>query len=174
MEGWVRAYLRFPFFPVVLLLGSSALLVSCGDDGPTGGAQDQAAVSTTVHSGGDRVVPNACPAEGCKVRIASVAREGRELKITFEANYAADISRNHHHVYWDTYTARQVTSDAQTRFGAAQGAWVATQDNPYTTGDAVSVGSRGSSTRICVTAGDRHHNVIDPATFDCRDVSELL
>ncbi len=173
MEGCAPAYLRCRFFPVALLLCLSAVLSSCGEDDPTGTAQDQTTVSTTAHSGG-KPLPNACPAEGCKVRIASVVREGRELKITFEANYAADIARNHHHVYWDTYTAKQVTSDAQTRFGATQGAWVATQDNPYTTGDAVSVGSRGTSTRICVTAGDRRHNVIDPAIFDCRDVSDLL
>lgn len=165
---------------MVLVLSVSALLSSCGEDDPTGTAQDQTTVSTTAHSGGDTAhsggstLPNACPAEGCKVRIASVVRDGRELKITFDANYTPDISRNHHHVYWDTYTARQVTSDAQTRFGVTQGTWVATRDNPYTTGDAVSVGSRGTATKVCVTAGDRRHNVIDPAIFDCRDVTDLL
>jgi hypothetical protein len=27
---------------------------------------------------------------------------------------------------------------------------------------------------VCVTAGDRNHNVIDPALFDCRAVADLL
>jgi hypothetical protein len=38
----------------------------------------------------------------------------------------------------------------------------------------VSVDTRGGSTTICVTAGDRDHAVIDSALVDCRDVSDLL
>jgi hypothetical protein len=124
----------------------------------------------------DATVPaaNACPAEGCKVKITSVTKVGAELKIGFEANYLPDVSRNHFHVYWDTFTSKQVSNDAEPRFKVKQGAWVPTADNPFTTADAVAVAQRGQSTTVCVTAGDRHHNVIDPNLFDCRDVSALL
>ena len=32
---------------------------------------------------------------------------------------------------------------------------------------------RQTSSRVCVTAGDRDHNVLDPTIVDCRDVSAL-
>jgi hypothetical protein len=117
---------------------------------------------------------NACPADGCRIRIVSVAAAGPELLVTFVANYTPDVSRNHFHVYWDIYKAKQVSDDAVTRFHVTQGVWVPTSDNPYRTNDAVSVSKRGGSKRICVTAGDRHHDVIDPTLVDCRDVSTLL
>jgi hypothetical protein len=112
--------------------------------------------------------------DGCQVRITRAEPAGKEIRLYFEANYAPDVSRNHFHVFWDTYTGKQVSVDAQTRFGVAAGDWKPTADNPFTTMGAVSVANRGKSTRACVSAGDRNHNVIDPNLVDCRDVSSLL
>ena len=119
-------------------------------------------------------VSNACPADGCAIRILDVTREGDELNITWEANFAPDVSRNHIHIYWDTYTADQVSSDAEAR-ETTQGEWVPTDAYPrYVTESEVSVANRGTSTTVCVTAGDRDHAVLDSAIFDCRDVSDQL
>lgn len=156
---------------VVLLgaVGLTGLLASCGgDDG------EQAGVTTTTTSRPAAAPANACPPDGCRVRIVEATREGGELRLRFDANYTADESRNHFHVFWDTYAANQVSDDAERRFGVKQGDWVPTADNPYTTGEAVSVQVRGQSRRVCVTAGDRDHNVIEPGLVDCRDVSDLL
>ncbi len=117
---------------------------------------------------------NACPADGCKVQVVSASRAGREIRIKLKANYAPDVSRNHFHFYWSTFTAKQVSVDAGPRFGVTQGAWVASADNPFTTADLVSVRTRKNARQICVTTGDRYHNVIDADLFSCRDVSRLL
>jgi hypothetical protein len=138
-----------------------------------GGSSGKSSASTSS-SAARSSLPNACPADGCKVRIVSVSGAGTEMKISFDANYSPDVSRNHFHVYWDTFTAKQVSDDAEPRFHVTQGAWVPTGDNPFTTTDAVSVSVRKGSTTVCVTAGDRNHNVIDPALFDCRAVADLL
>jgi hypothetical protein len=44
----------------------------------------------------------------------------------------------------------------------------------YVTSGAASTTKRKTSTKICVTAGDRDHNVIDASIVNCRDVSDLL
>lgn len=120
-------------------------------------------------------LPNACPAEGCRATIDTVTpADGGELTLTLSANFDPDVSRNHFHIYWDTYTAQQVSDDAEPRFNVTPGDWVPTDANPYTTGDATSVSKRGTSTKLCVTAGDRDHNVLDPAQQQCYDVSALL
>lgn len=156
------------------------LLAACGDgddETVTQSATTQASEhEDESHATGTTVAEqaNACPADGCTVRIVSVARADGELEIAFEANFLPDISKNHFHVFWDTFSSEQVSGDAQPRFGVAQGVWAPTGDNPYTTADAVSVAVRGASSRICVAAGDRYHNVIDPKLYDCRDVSEFL
>lgn len=161
---------------VLLALGLAA--AACGDDDST-----IESASTDTSEQGDEsgttdttVVEqaNACPADGCKVRIVSVARAGDELELAFEANFLPGISKNHFHVYWDTYSSKQVSGDSQTRFGIAPGVWAPVSDNPYKTADVVSLEARGASSLICVTAGDRYHNVIDPEVYDCRDVSEFL
>ena len=149
-------------------IGLAGVLTSCGGGGK------RAAVTTTTASRPSAAPANACPPDGCRVRIVDVTRAGDELRLAFDANYTPDESRNHFHVYWDTFTAQQVSDDAERRFGVKQGDWVPTADNPYTTGDVASVKARGQSHTICVTAGDRHHNVLDPRLFDCRDVSRLL
>jgi hypothetical protein len=154
----------------VLPVALSLLLASCGGAAVTSepGAESP---TTTVTQG---PVSNACPAEGCQITIMSAEREGDEIAITWEANFVPDISRNHIHVYWDIYTADQVSNDAEAR-GVSQGEWVPTDVVPtFVTQDVVSVAMRGESTTICVTAGDRDHVVIDATLVDCRDVADLL
>jgi hypothetical protein len=119
---------------------------------------------------------NACPVDGCMVRIVSVEKVGDELQVTFEANYAPDFSKNHFHVWWgENYTVEQVSNNAETVHHVKQGDWHPTADYPvYTTQSAVSVKSRGSATTLCVSAGDRNHDIIDTKMFDCRSVADLL
>jgi len=157
---------------IVVLVSVSALaLVACGSDESSGGS---ASVSPAAGSTPHAPVANACPADGCAIKIVDAAREGNEIAVTWEANFEPDVSKNHIHVYWDIYTADQVSSDAEAR-GESQGEWVPTDVVPtYVTESAVSVDSRGDSTTICVTAGDRDHAVIDASIVDCRDVSDLL
>jgi hypothetical protein len=117
---------------------------------------------------------NACPEVGCDVRIDEVMRAGAELRIRWTANFVPDIARNHIHVYWDSFTADQVSHDAEAR-GVKQGSWHPTADYPsYTTEREASVARRGRSTRICVTAGDHDHVVIDAVRYECVDVNDLL
>lgn len=119
-------------------------------------------------------VQNACPAEGCQIDFASVEADGDELKVAWDINFAPDIANNHIHIYWDTFTAGQVSNDATDR-GLEQGEWVPTDTAPeYTTDGAVSTAVRGDSTTLCLVAADRDHNVIDEGTQVCMDVSEHL
>ncbi len=119
-------------------------------------------------------VQNACPRDGCLVEIISAEPAEKELKIKFKANYAPDVARNHIHIYWDNYTADQVTKDAANR-GVKQGNWHPTGDYPYyiTQSDA-SVSARKKSTHLCVTAADRDHVVIDSSKQMCFDVADKL
>ena len=145
------------------------VMVGCGSDEPTAGSDTD---ETTTES--PAPVANACPAEGCQIRIVDATSDGDEIAVTWEANFVPDVSKNHIHVYWDLYTADQVSSDAEAR-GVSQGEWVPTDVVPtYVTESAVAVATRGDSTTICVTAGDRDHAVIDAALVDCRDVADLL
>lgn len=171
----------------VVLVGivvALATLAACGDDddgtvtsattvAPTGATATTAAMD---HGTGSTVAAaaNACPVDGCKITIASAEKAGSEITLRFDANYTPDISRNHFHVYWDRFDAKQVSNDAQTKHGVVQGDWEPTADNPFTTTGTVSVSARQTSARVCVTAGDRDHNVLDPSVVDCRDVSALL
>ncbi len=98
-------------------------------------------------------------------------KAGDELKIAFAANYTPDISRNHFHVYWDTFEPEQVSDNAERTYNVTQGSWEPTADNPYTTAGTVSTAVRGESTRVCVTPGDRDHNVIDPEIAECTDIA---
>jgi len=119
-------------------------------------------------------VGNACPPEGCSIQITSTEKSGAELIIQWDANFLPDVSRNHIHVYWDNFSAEQVSSDAEAK-GFEQGDWVPTSDYPrYTTGGAMSVESRGESTTVCVTAANRDHAVLDAKAVHCVDVSASL
>ena len=145
-------------------------LVGCGSDSDSTASKSTGTTTTR----GEGPVQNACPVEGCKVSIDKVVRDGDELKVTWTANYRPDFARNHIHVYWDAFTADQVSDDAAAR-GVTQGSWVPTDAYPtYTTGSEASVARRSGSTRLCVTAGDRNHNVIDAKLFQCTDVKDLL
>jgi hypothetical protein len=146
---------------------AAVALVACRSDKPSDG-------STPAAPAAGAPVANACPAEGCAITIVDATRQADEIAVTWEANFKPDVAKNHIHVYWDIYTADQVSSDAEAR-GVKQGEWVPTDVVPtYVTESAVSVDTRGGSTTICVTAGDRDHAVIDSALVDCRDVSDLL
>lgn len=159
-------------YAIVLATLSAALVLgACSDDDST------SATTTTQQAGAaaaDGATQNACPVEGCKIVITDATADGQEIKLTWNANFAPDFSKNHVHVYWDTYTADQVSNDAAAR-NVTQGEWVPTGDDPvFVTEGAVSTSARGTSTTVCVTAGDRDHNVIDSSITDCRDVSALL
>ncbi len=119
---------------------------------------------------------NACPPDGCTITIAIVEADADadELVLTFDANFSPDIAGNHFHVYWDTFDADQVSSDAADR-SVPQGDWHPTDDYPdYTTTEATSVSQRGDSETLCVTAGDRDHAVIDATAVACVNVSAQL
>jgi hypothetical protein len=156
-------------FGLVLVALATFAVSGCSDDDSTSSSP-----TTENDDASQAAAQNACPVEGCKVAITDAQAEGQEIRLTWEANYRPDFSKNHIHVYWDIYTADQVSNDAAAR-GVTQGEWVPTGDYPeFVTEGAVSTSARGSSTTVCVTAGDRDHNVIDSSLVDCRDVSALL
>jgi hypothetical protein len=158
------------FAPGLIVLALVA--VGCGgDDDDSGAPTSTSRGDAAAQNGGTQ---NACPVDGCEITITDAQPEGAELRVTWETNFDPDFSKNHIHVYWDTYTADQVTNDAAAR-GETQGEWVPTGDDPeFVTEGAVSTSVRGDSTTICVTAGDRDHDVIDSSIVNCRDVSDLL
>ena len=152
------------------------LAVGLGVLGGCGENDDEASPPTTTGTTAapGQAADNACPVEGCTITITDVTREGAELKLTWTANFKPAESRNHIHVYWDTFSAEQVSNDAASR-GVTQGEWVPTDAYPnFVTAGPVSVTTRGSSTTVCVTAGDGDHNVIDPKITNCRSVAGLL
>jgi hypothetical protein len=152
------------------LTGLVALTLTLGACGSDKSASPAATTSVASNAGRQ----NACPVDGCAITILDAQRVGKEIRLKWKANYAPDFSKNHIHVYWDIYTADQVSNDAADR-GVKQGEWVPTGDYPvYITSGAVSTAKRKGSTKICVTAGDRDHNVIDASIVNCRDVSNLL
>ncbi len=119
-------------------------------------------------------MPNACPVDGCEVRIVSVAKDGEELIITYEANFTPDVSKNHFHAWWgDSYSVEQVGRNAQSDFNVVQGRWHRHDDYPaYVTKEAASTTARDGSKTMCVTAADRDHNVLDATKYHCVDVQE--
>jgi hypothetical protein len=121
-------------------------------------------------------LPNACPVDGCEVRIVEVAKNGEELSVTFEANFLPDMARNHIHVWWgESYTIEQVSNNAEPTYGVKQGDWHPTDEYPdYTTQSAASVAVRNGAHTLCVTAADRNHDILDPKIYHCMDVGEHL
>lgn len=153
-----------------LVLGTCVLLTSCaGGDGE----QNEGLEGVPASQEGDLLL-NLCPDRGCRVEISEAERQEGELQLTFEANFAPDLARNHFHVYWDNFSAQQVSSDAGARFGVRRGDWSEAEENPFTTNGATSVTARGNSMIICVTAADLNHSVIDPQYSDCFNVGELI
>ncbi len=165
----------------VITLGAVGL-ASCGDD-DDGGDDSTTTVSALEEGAPDdpntddagAAVENACPADCCILSIKSAtATDSGEIEVEFDGNFAPDFSANHIHIYWDTYSADEVSADAADR-NVTQGAWVATDSFPsYVTEADVSVDGRGDSTTLCVTAGDGDHNVLDADKFSCIDVSGAL
>jgi hypothetical protein len=119
---------------------------------------------------------NACPVDGCEVRIVAVKKAGAELELTLEANYKPDMSKNHIHVWWgENYTIEQVTNNAEPVYKVKQGEWHPTDEYPnYVTQSAASVSVRGSAKTLCVSASDRNHDILDIKKFNCMDVSDQL
>lgn len=149
------------------------LAAGCGDDGGSASG-DPSSTTAGDATDGDASAENACPVDGCEITITDVVAEGDELRVTWDANFTPDASRNHIHVYWDTYTADQVSNDAASR-NVQQGEWVPTDAYPeYVTEGATSVTAAGESTTLCATAGDSDHNVIDSSIQHCFDVADLL
>lgn len=118
---------------------------------------------------------NSCPVDGCVVTILGVEKEGDEMRVEFEANFAPSISKNHVHVWWgELYDVKQVTANAESTYGVEQGAWHPTDSYPsYLTTSEASVQKRGEATSLCVTAADRNHNILDPELSHCLSVDDL-
>ncbi|WP_299625004.1 hypothetical protein [Pelagibius sp.] len=121
-------------------------------------------------------LPNACPVDGCEVKIASVSKAGNELAVTFEANFMPDLSKNHIHIWWgETYTVEQVSNNAEPTYGVKQGDWHPTDDFPaYTTQSAASLSVRNGARTLCVTAADRNHDILNAKVYHCMDVGDHL
>lgn len=152
---------------LLLIAVMAAALFGCGDD--EGGGD-----TTRAPSGNEAPVANACPASGCTITILDVVESGDELEVTWEANFLPDVSRNHIHIYWDTFRAEEVSSDAEAN-GFEQGDWSPTDSYPtYITESGASVANRADSTTLCVTAADRDHAVLDPTVVHCLDVGSSL
>ena len=134
-----------------------------------------AAMIGTGHVNATEQMANACPVDGCEVKILGVKPAGEELSLTFEANFMPDVSKNHLHVWWgEQYDVKQVGRNATT-FGVEQGKWHRHDDYPnYTTTGAASTSIRDSATTICVTAADRNHNILDVSLYHCVDASDHL
>lgn len=129
-----------------------------------------------VQANADDTLPNACPIDGCIVKIVDVSTEGTELKLRFESNFKPDNARNHFHMWWgDLYDVKQVSRDAMSTHGVEQGKWHRHDDFPeYITTKSASTELRDGSTTMCVTAADRDHVVLDTEIFNCVDVSKEL
>jgi len=121
-------------------------------------------------------LPNACPVDGCEVKIAAVDKVGDELRLTLEANFKPDMSKNHFHVWWgELYTIAQVSNNAEPTYGVKQGDWHPTDEFPgYVTQSAASVSARNGAHTLCVCAADRNHDILDPKISNCVDVSDHL
>lgn len=121
-------------------------------------------------------MPNACPVDGCQVKIEVVKKSGSELELTLKANFTPDVSKNHVHVWWgEKYTVKQVGRNAVPVHGVKQGRWHRHDDYPkYVTTGAASTNARENAKTLCVTAADRGHNVLDAKLYHCVDVSSNL
>ncbi len=127
------------------------------------------------HASASEPMANACPVDGCEVRILEVKAAGDELALSFESNFKPDVSKNHLHVWWgEKYDIKQVGRNAST-FGMEKGKWHRHDDYPdYITTGAASTTIRDGAVTICVTAADRNHNVLDASLYHCVDASGHL
>ena len=118
---------------------------------------------------------NACPVDGCDVRILEVQAAGSELALTFKSNFLPDVSKNHLHVWWgENYNIKQVGIEAE-KYGVEIGKWHRHDDYPtYTTTGGASTTIREGAVTVCVTAADRNHKVLDITLYHCVDASDQL
>ncbi len=121
-------------------------------------------------------LPNACPIDGCVVEITNIAPAGDELEITFDSNFKPDNDKNHFHVWWgDLYAVEQVGRGAEPEYNVTQGQWHRHDDYPvYITTGSASTSVREGTTKVCVTASNRDHMIIDTNIFHCVDAAEHL
>ncbi len=124
----------------------------------------------------EAAMPNACPVDGCEVKIVGVVRSGAELELTFDSNFTPDNSKNHFHVWWgENFTVEQVGRNAEPLYGVKQGRWHRHDDYPtYVTQGAASTSVRGDAVTLCVSAADRNHNILDVKIYHCVDVKDKL
>jgi hypothetical protein len=127
-------------------------------------------------SRGQETMPNACPVDGCAVKIVAVKKSGDELELTLESNFSPDMSKNHIHVWWgENYKIEQVSNNAETVHNVKQGDWHPTADYPnYVTQSAASMTVRGDAKTICVSPADRNHDILDVKVSNCVDVGDQL
>lgn len=146
---------------VLLAIVAAGCGSEAGDDG-TAGSSDGAPVQ------------NSCPVDGCQISFVDITKDGDELEVTWQANFLPDFDRNHVHIYFDKFTAEQVSSDAESVHGVEQGQWVPTDVYPvFVTEGPVSLLGDHVTDTLCVTAADRDHAVLDTGAVDCRDISDL-
>jgi hypothetical protein len=128
----------------------------------------------TLHS--QEAMPNACPVDGCAVKVIGVKKSGDELELTLESNFTPDMSKNHIHVWWgENYKIEQVSNNAETVHHVKQGEWHPMADYPnYVTQSAVSTAVRGNAKTICVSPADRNHDILDVKVSHCVDVGDQL
>ena len=121
-------------------------------------------------------MPNACPVDGCEVKIVGVKKSGAELELTFDSNFTPDNSKNHFHVWWgENFTVEQVGRNSEPLYGVKQGRWHRHDDYPtYVTQGAASTSVRGDALTLCVSAADRNHNILDVKIYHCVDVKDKL
>ena len=124
----------------------------------------------------EAAMPNACPVDGCEVKIVDFSRSGAELELTFDANFTPDNSKNHFHVWWgENFTVEQVGRNAEPLYGVKQGRWHRHDDYPtYVTQGAASMSVRGDAVTLCVSAADRNHNILDVKIYHCVNVKDKL
>jgi hypothetical protein len=127
-------------------------------------------------SRGQETMPNACPVDGCAVKIVAVKKSGDELELTLESNFSPDMSKNHIHVWWgENYKIEQVSNNAETVHHVKQGEWHPMADYPtYVTQSAASMTVRGDAKTICVSPADRNHDILDVKVSNCVDVGDQL
>ncbi len=127
------------------------------------------------HAPASEPMANACPVDGCEVKILEVKAAGDELALSFESNFMPDVSKNHFHVWWgEQYDIKQVGRNASA-FGMEKGKWHRHDDYPdYITTGAASTKIRDGAVTICVTAADRNHNILDVSLYHCVDASGQL
>jgi hypothetical protein len=156
---------------LVAVIAAVALLsTACGDDSES----ETLDVENETDSTDSGATVNACPEDGCTIAITAAEASDGELSLTWDANFAPELARNHIHVYWDNFEPAQVSGDAEAR-GVEQGDWVPTDVSPtFVTEGAVSLAERGDSTTVCVTAADGEHAVLDEALEQCFDISASL